>query len=183
MFHLFHGKCKEYGGSHYLENDLFGIEVVYGGHRKKGTFFLYPQVDQNTQTIKYYAFDHIAQKVHFEQLTKIQGIGGKSAYHLALLPTEELYTAIDAMDLQYFQKLPGIGPKTAKRIVIELKHTITSADLGKLDIDEQLYKDIISSLKSLGYEANRVKKILPDCPVKLDKNKLPDIMKRLIDHL
>lgn len=183
MFHLFHWKTKEHHECIFLENDHFWIEVTYTWTKKKGTYFLHPAIDQTQNTIRYYAFDSIAQKKQFGLLTKIQWIWGKSGYHLSMLPTEELREAIDAVDMKYFQKLPGIWPKTAKRIIVELKQKMTSADLGKIDIDEALYTDIIASLKTLGYEARRVKKILPDCPVTLTKEKLPDIMKRLISHM
>jgi len=103
--------------------------VIYFGDKKKGTFYLYPQIDISRGTVRYYAFAHAKEKVHFEQLTKIQGIGGKTAHCLAILPEDELRHAIDTMDMKYFQKLPGIGPKTAKRIILELKQTITKEDL------------------------------------------------------
>lgn len=183
MFHLFHGKVVYDDTIVYLEHDYFGIEVTYEGSQKEWRFFLYPHIDQTQHTIKYYAFDTSEQKKQFTQLTKIQGIWGKSGYSLAMLPPEELYTAIQDMDLQYFQKLPGIWPKTAKRIILELKQNFQKHDLWKLEIDETLYKDIIAWLKSLGYEANRVKKILPDCPIQLEKKHLPEIMKWLINHL
>ncbi len=183
MFHLIQGKVTHHGHQCYIEHDHFGIAAIYTGKKKKGTFFLHPQLDQATGSIRYYAFDKAIQKQQFEKLTKIQGIWSKSGYHLAMLPMNDLAAAVDGMDMQYFQKLPGIGPKTAKRILLEMKQTVTAADLWQLDIDETLYKDIVASLKSLGYEARKVRKILPDCPVKLEKKKLPEIMKRLIDHL
>lgn len=183
MFHLFHWKLKEHHTIVYLENDLFGIEVVYSGEKKKGTFYLYPQIDQSRGTIRYYAFAQAKEKAHFGQLIKIQGIGGKTAHCLAILPEDELRQAIDTMNMKYFQKLPGIWPKMAKRIILELKQTITKEDLWKMDIDEKLYKDITGSLKSLWYETKKIKELLHYCPVKLEKKQLPEIMKRLINNL
>lgn len=183
MFHLFHWKVIEHHGIVYLENDVFGIEVIYFGDKKKGTFYLYPQIDQARGTIRYYAFAHAKEKAYFEQLTKIQGIGGKTAHCLAILPENELRQAIDTMDMKYFQKLPGIGPKTAKRIILELKQTLTKEDLWKLDIDEKLYKNITDSLHALGYQRTQVKKLLSEYPWKLEEKALPKIMKWLIDHL
>jgi len=183
MFHLFHGKIKDHHGTMYLENEYFGIEVTYIGHNKKWTFFIYPQIDQNQNTMRYYAFDKAVQKAHFCKLIKIQGIWWRSWYHLAMLPQDDVRTAIQEMDMKYFQQLPGIWPKTAKRIILELKQQLTKEDLWKLDIDEKLYKDIVAGLKWLGYEARRVKQLLPECPHTLDKKHLSDIMKWLINHL
>ena len=183
MFHLFHGKIVDHHEMLYLENDFFGIEVVYFGKKKKGTFYLYPQIDQSRGTVRYYAFAHAKQKAHFEQLTKIQGIGGKTAHCLAILPEDELKHAVDSMDMKYFQKLPWIWPKTAKRIILELKQSISKEDLWKLEIDEKLYKDITDSLQSFGYARKDIKKLLPEYPGKLEEKELPKIMKRLIGKL
>ncbi len=183
MFHLFHGKLTDHHHTIYLENDHFGISVIYSGDKKKGTYYIFPQIDQNTHTIKYYAFDHADQKNYFETLLKIQGIGPKSAHQLAMLPQKDLEQAVEKMDMGYFQKIPGIGPKSAKRLLVELKSTLGKSDLAKLDIDEHLYKDIVNSLKALGYDPKKVKALLPECPIALEKKNLPQIMKWLVDNL
>lgn len=183
MFHLFHGKLTTHHHETYLENEQFGIAVTYVGEKNKGTFYVYPLIDPNTHTVKYYAFEHAQQKAYFEHLLKLQGIGPKSAYQLAILPQEELEQAVEKMDMWYFQKIPGVGPKTAKRLLIELKSTIGKEDLAKLAIDEQLYKDITTSLKWLGYDVKKVKSLLAECPIELKKKNLPQIMKWLVDNL
>lgn len=170
-------------GVWYIQNDFFGIEVLYGGTQTQWTFYLHPQIDPNYHTIKYYAFDTVAQKQYFTLVTKIKGIWSKTWYHLAMLPQDDVQDAVDTMDMQFFQKVSGIWPKTAKRIILELKQTISAEDLSQLHIDEKLYKDIITSLKNFGYEAQKIKQILPDCPLPLQKDHLPEIMKWLIDTL
>jgi hypothetical protein len=74
MLHLFHGFVSDQGESTYLDNGLFGIEVSYSGSQKEGSFYIFPQLDQNQQSFRYYAFDSLQQKEDFISLLKIQGI-------------------------------------------------------------------------------------------------------------
>ncbi len=183
MFHLMHGYMHRHADRCYLDNALFGIEVTYKGQQHEGTFFLSALFDQQGQTFKYYAFEVIEQKVRFEELLKIQGVGGKSAYQLAVLPREEVTQALEAMDLRYFQQLPWIGPKTAKRLLVELKQHFSADDLQKLSGDQKLYDDIVTSLKWFGYAVNDIKRLLQEQPYPFTRDELPNIMKWLIDNL
>lgn len=183
MLHLFHWSLQRHGGRLYLDNGQFGIEVTYAGVQQEGTFFLIPTLDMNNNTIKYYAFEEIEQRERFVKMQKIQGVGGKNAYQLATLPFAEMRHAVEEFDAKYFQALPGIGAKTAKRILIELKQTLSQDDMKKLSIDEKLYKDITESLKSLGYSVKDVQKLLPNAPYALEEKNISSIMKWLIDHL
>ncbi len=108
MFHLIHGYIHYHEDRCYIDNGLFGLEVLYEGIQAEGTFFLSPLFDQQGQQFRFYAFDTITQKIRFEDLLKIQGVGGKSAYQLATLPEQDVADALERMDVHYFQKLPGI---------------------------------------------------------------------------
>lgn len=183
MFHLFHGKCKHHGDDRYLENDVFGVLVEYQGNQKKWTRYLHPMIDTNHNTIKYYAFDTQVQKQSFLSMLKISGIGGKTAYEIASQDQAILAEAIEGFDIKYFTALPGVWPKTAKRLLVELKTSLDTGDVKKLSIDDSLLKSILKSLHDLGYERSKIKLLLPRCPVVLKKENLPEIMKRLVDNL
>ena len=178
-----HGYISRHADRCYLDNALFGLEILYKGIQSEGSFFLSALYDQQGQTFRYYAFDTIQQKIRFEELLKIQWVGGKSAYQLALLPADEVKTALDRMDLRYFQQFPGIGPKTAKRLLVELKPHFSEHDLQKLSGDQKISDDIVTSLKSLGYLVADIRRALIDQPYPLTREQLPQIMKRVIDHL
>ncbi len=136
----------------FLTNELFGIEITYNGKqaaKKTSTWFLFPYMDDNTKTISYFAFDTAEQKLVFEQMLKISGIGPKTAFGIAAIDKKELQKAIDTFDVKAVQKIPGVGPKTAKRLLVELKSTLKPADLQKLDIDEKLFKSIVTTMKNM----------------------------------
>jgi Holliday junction resolvasome RuvABC DNA-binding subunit len=90
---------------------------------------------------------------------------------------------LESMDLRYFQQLPGIWPKTAKRLLVELKQHFSADDLQKLSGDQKLYDDIITSLKWFGYAVTDIKRLLQEQPYPFVRDELPNIMKRLIDNL
>lgn len=183
MFHLIHWYIHEYEGRCYIDNGLFGLEVLYEWSQSEGTYFLSVLFDQQGQTFRYYAFDTIDQKIRFEELLKIQGVGGKSAYQLAILPHQEVAEALERMDLRYFQQFPGIWPKTAKRLLVELKAHFSADDLQKLSGDQKLVDDIVTSLKWFGYAVTDIKRLLHEQPYPFTRDELPNIMKWLIDHL
>jgi len=183
MLHLFHGFVRYDGSSTYLDNGLFGIEVMYQWKQQEGTYFVYPHIDQTYQTVKYYAFDEAAQKQRFLELLKIQGVWGKSAYQIVQLPLEELRQAVENLDTTALQRIPWVWPKTAKRVLIELKQVISVDEMKRLSVDNKVQKDVVQSLRALGYSVTLVKELLPQAPFPLEKEHLPDIMKWMIERL
>ncbi len=94
-----------------------------------------------------------------------------------------LQNAVNNFDVKPLQVIPWVWPKTAKRLLVELKSTLSKGDLAKLTIDEKLLKSIVNSLKSHGYDPSSIKKELKDCPIPLQKENLPEILKWLISVL
>lgn len=105
----------------------------------------------------------------FKDFIKISGIGGKAA--LALLSgmsTADLKTTISTADVNRLKKIPGIGPKTAQRIIVELqdkkKKWQSNLDLSPTD-GEQIFEpgdseNAIQALISLGYKNKEAEKAI-----------------------
>lgn len=64
------------------------------------------------------------------------------------------------MDINFFKSVPGIGPKSAKKIILELKETIHADDVHKITGDTKVIKKILQTMKNLGYNTEKVKKLL-----------------------
>lgn len=183
MFHLFFGKVHTYQGKTYLQNDSFGIEAKYLWTKSAGMFFLFPYIDDNKKTIVYYAFDTVEQKTLFENMLKVSGIWPKTAFQIVQLPKDNLQKAIKTVDVKFFQSIPGIGPKSAKKILLELKWSVDLGDFEKINVDERLFKDIVKSLKNFGYESGRVKEVLTKYEWKITKETMPEVIKRIIKNI
>ena len=88
----------------------------------------------------------------------VSGIGPKSALSiLASDQIDDIIMAIEASDVKFLTKFPGIGPKSAQQIILDLK--------GKLVIDElelipNQESDVSQALTALGYSKTEIKKVL-----------------------
>lgn len=162
----------------------FGIQAQYNGQQKtKGEFFLFPYMDENLKTVSYFAFDTIQQKQSFAALLKISGVWPKTAFGIANMNPKVLQNAVETFDVKAMQGIPWVWPKTAKRLLVELKSTLTKKDVAKLTIDDKLLRSLVGSLKTYGYDASSIKQKLAECTLPLDKDHLPEVMKRLISVL
>lgn len=184
MFHYFQGTIQTFGDKIYIINDHNGIQIHYHWTIKtKTAVFLHPHIDDNHKTIRYYAFDTHDQKEIFENLLKINGIGPKTAFHIAQLDQTAMKTAIKDLDVKFFQNIPGIGPKSAKKILLELKDSIKQDDLVKLAIDDKLLKKITTTLKWLGYESKKVHHMLQKYDHPITEESIQEVIKWIIKHI
>jgi Holliday junction DNA helicase RuvA len=95
----------------------------------------------------------------FERLIGISGIGPKLAIAvLSGIDSRELVASVQRADVARLTRIPGIGKKTAERIVLELKDRLrdvaASPDMDATEPDEtgdQLRDDLVSALENLGY--------------------------------
>lgn len=189
MFHYFKGTITQFWDKTYITNDYFGLQISYGGktsgttkHTEMG-LFIYPHLDDNHKTIRYFAFDTHDQKTLFENLLKISGIWPKTAFHIAQLPEKAIKQAVEQLDVKFFQNIPWIGPKSAKKILLELKDSIKIDDLQKLTIDQAIYKKITTTLKWLGYDNSKVKDMLQTYPDPITKENSSDVVKWMIQQM
>ncbi len=183
MLHIINWEVKKYWKQIFIQNSTFWIEVSYFWTKKKWDFFLYPYLDDNKKTINYFAFDTVEQKSTFEDLFKISGIWPKTAFQIVQFPREKLNTAIQTLDSKLLQSIPGIWPKSAKKILLELKWNFDFEDLAKMDIDQKLYKSIISSLRWFGYDTSSIKETLQKYDWKITKNNMAEVIKRVISKM
>src|SRR5438046_3764155 len=115
-----------------------------------------------------YGFGSDNERRGFRQLVKVNGIGAKIALAvLSGLSVTELAQAITLQESGRLTKIPGIGKKTAERILLELKDTLGADLTAAIDMHRPapVASDILHALLSLGYsdrEAANVVKQLPD---------------------
>ena len=103
-----------------------------------------------------YGFKNDSERNLFLMLISISGIGPKLAVSiLSGVELEELKSNILSGDIKSLTSIPGVGAKTAKRIIIELKDKLsktTTTELGFEDnYDSKISKDVLSALVGLGY--------------------------------
>ena len=100
-----------------------------------------------------YGFGKPEEKIAFRQLLKVNGIGAKIALAiLSALSLDELRGLVASEDAARLTKVPGIGRKTAERLILELRDKLSHPD-GSVESAPKpsLVEDAISALVSLGY--------------------------------
>ena len=108
-----------------------------------------------------YGFPSPAALRFFYMLTGVSGIGPRSALNLlSARPPEALATAIMAGDLDAFTAVPGIGKRTATRIVLELKDRLEKEGLPLSTTPVVDDADAVSALTALGYTAGEARQAL-----------------------
>ena len=117
--------------------------------------------------IQLFGFLTSAEREAFRQLLKVSGIGARTALSiLSGLSVDALANAVAMQEVGLLTKVPGIGKKTAERLLLELKDKL-SATLAQAGIQTQSSSntDIINALMGLGYsqrEATLAVKKLPE---------------------
>lgn len=115
-------------------------------------------IRENEQSL--YGFSKIEDKVFFQKLISVSGIGPKSALAiLAASDAEGLSQAIQSADLEYLQSFPGIGKKTAQQIILDLKGKLDSSNKPFESNTNNQLNDAIAALSALGYNKKDIARI------------------------
>ena len=123
-----------------------------------------------------YGFKNESERNLFLMLISISGIGPKLAVSiLSGVELKELKSNIISGDIKSLTSIPGVGAKTAKRIIIELKDKLsktTTTELGFEDnFGSKISKDVLSALVGLGYSESMATEVIKRMnPAKSDKS-------------
>lgn len=121
------------------------------------------QIKEDSHTL--YGFAEADERTLFVQLIGVSGIGPSTAQVLlSSMNPDELKSAIISEDLVAFKRVKGVGPKTAKRIILDLKDKVMkeSGDTGLTfsPQDNTIRDEALSALVTLGYNRIQVQKVL-----------------------
>jgi len=127
--------------------------------------FTHLYLSLNQDEVRLYGFSSIAEKALFLRLISISGIGPKIALSIiSSMNMNMLIKAIQAEEDGLLSKVPGIGKKTAQRIIIELRDDISK--LAQLiDTDDRItidttFMEVEQALVALGYNSKDVQKAM-----------------------
>lgn len=134
-------------------------------------FYIYYQ--QREDAVQLFGLESWAEREFFMTLLNVSGVGPKSALAMIGQSTlSGLYQAIAAENVEFLTKVPGIGKKTAQRLVLELKDKLPASaleefaaagiELPEITTAPQLQDDIAQVLLSLGYHDSEIRKIYPE---------------------
>ncbi|NMC72909.1 MAG: Holliday junction branch migration protein RuvA [Geobacteraceae bacterium] len=140
--------------------------------------------------ISLYGFRTPAEKNFFQLLISVSGIGPKMGKDiLSNVQVDELAAAITRGDLARLSAVPGIGKKTAERMVLELRDKVLKMEIAPAAADGEsaapatgIEEDVASALVNLGYKEAVVKKTLSEMRIAPDAS-MEDVLKQALKAL
>jgi Holliday junction DNA helicase RuvA len=120
------------------------------------TVYAYEVYNENDHYLV--GFSSKLEKQAFLSLIDVKGIGPKTALNALKETTpDELFNAIKANNTTYLKKLPGIGPKAAAQIILDLKGQLAETDEKG---NPKQYEEVEEALKNLGFKAKDIENVL-----------------------
>jgi Holliday junction DNA helicase RuvA len=148
----------EVGGVGYQVLIPLSTFTSLGALHAEATLLVHTHVREDQLAL--YGFLTSREKQCFELLISASGVGPSLALKiLSGMGLDELVPAIRKGDLAQLVRIPGVGRKTAERIVLELRDKLTAVDVpevGKPATRSQLESDVASALVNLGYDERAV---------------------------
>ncbi|RQK23815.1 Holliday junction branch migration protein RuvA [Neisseria meningitidis] len=157
--------------------------VGYEADVSMQTFYNLPPVGESVQLFTQliiredahllFGFATAEERKTFRQLIKVGGIGAKTALGiLSAMTADELAQAVAEEDVKRLSSAPGIGKKTAERMVLELRgklvaHTVTDGLFAAAPAADET-EDIVSTLLALGYSEREAKAAVKGVPAGTD---------------
>jgi Holliday junction DNA helicase RuvA len=120
--------------------------------------FLKVHTHVRDDAIQLFGFLTEEEKKVFVTLLGITGVGPKMALNvLSGIPHDDFLTAIRKEDVAMLCRVPGLGKKTAHRLILELRDKLPSPSAAK---EDRVFDDVLSALVNLGYKRNTAQEYL-----------------------
>ena len=160
----------QFDGGVVLENNGIGYEIFCSSaafarlvEKGEGGVYTYFQVKEDGVAL--FGFDSKDEKTMFLKLISVSGIGPKIGIGiLSGMRVCDLATAIATSDVKTLSKIKGLGKKSAERIILELRESVSAGDIGEvkkstpveapLSRDEE---DAVVALMGLGFNGTQAK--------------------------
>lgn len=165
-----------------LENNNIGYEIYMTeialselNIGEDAKIYTYYNVTQDN--ISLFGFKNLEEKKMFENLISVSKIGAKTAIGiLSSISAAELAISIITNDINRLSKLPGIGKKTAQRLVLEVIDKVKTEEVIFTEEEQksnenylnttEKEKDVIEALKVLGYNIKEIDNVIKTLDIK-----------------
>lgn len=149
--------------------------------------YTYHYVREDAQVL--YGFKSREEKELFAKLLNVSGIGPKGALNiLSASGVQEIAAAIEREDEKYLTRFPGVGKKTARQMILDLKGKVSNwldegtqvtgkGHAAQHEQKEQMMDQALEALMALGYTQREVQKIMPELR-KLEAQSVDDYVRK-----
>ena len=195
MYSYIKGELVDVAGDHIVvDNNGIGYQMFISS----STHFHMPAIGEDVKVYTYLNVKEDAMQLFgfltkeelelFKLLITVNGIGPKNALGiLGTLEPADLRFAIMAEDAKAISKAPGVGAKSAQRIIIELRDKIDSVETSALTNSpvaslNTMKRDVIDSLENMGYSSSQVLKAMDELEIS-DEDNIEDVLKQVLVKL
>jgi len=159
-----------------------GIDVQGVGYEldvSMGTFYNLPDIGAKVTLLTHlvvredaqvlYGFETAKERQVFRELIKVSGIGARTALAiLSGLSVDELIQAISLQESARLTRVPGIGKKTAERLMLELKGKFGALEMAGSLQHASGHADVLAALTALGYSDKECAAAIKSLPAQVD---------------
>ncbi|MDX9971322.1 MAG: Holliday junction branch migration protein RuvA [Candidatus Gracilibacteria bacterium] len=138
------------------------------------SFYIHSHIKEDAFDL--YGFENEKEIEFFELLISVKGIGPRTGLEIMNEEMWEIKKAILEKDSKFISKIPGIGKKSAERIILELENKIEPDEsfykktvVKKDNKSEEKFEDIIIALTKMGFSRNQVINGLSKIPKEIQK--------------
>jgi len=172
-----------------IENNGIGYEIIIPlstlynlpEDHEDVSLYIHPYIKDETMTL--FGFFSMLEKRLFLMLISISGIGPKLAINiLSGIGPEDLLNAIANEDVTHLCRIPGIGKKTAQRLILELKEkagkiVISEGIRQQKGTEDPIVKDVLSALLNLGYPEDMAKEAIKKAMMRIKDRGLESLIR------
>jgi holliday junction DNA helicase RuvA len=156
---------KKFEKTIFLENSGVGYKIKIPTkilneitENNESEFFIHSHIREDAFDL--YGFNTINELNFFETLLSVKGIGPKIALEIVNVDINSIKSAILNKDIGIISSIPGIGKKTAERIVLELKNKVEIDDISNLrpsqGLSNDISDDIMEALLKMGFQRAKI---------------------------
>jgi Holliday junction DNA helicase RuvA len=144
--------------------------------------YVYTHVREDA--ISLYGFKGMEERELFTRLLSVSGIGPKAALNiLSTLDYNKFINAVLTENIPLLKQIPGIGQKTAQRLVLELKNKVNDLTFDHTTINTGTYdEELYQALQSLGYHVNEIEDAISKVEL-AGKERIEDRIKEVLAYL
>lgn len=162
-----------------VEVQGLGYEIICGNpfefqHEENEEVHVHTYQHVREDAIQLYGFKHPKQKSLFMKLISVSGIGPKSGISIiGTVDVKGFVAAIEHEDEKYLTQFPGVGKKTARQIILDLKGKLE--DIAYTEVSDEVpivglepttvesnhLQDAMEALSALGYSDTEIRKVTP----------------------
>lgn len=171
------GLLETKGGVYY---SVFLTPKLIVDHSVENEIEVYTYLQVRDDALVLFGFENKAKYDFFRLLLGVQGVGPKTAFSVvSFLNEDELYEAVRKNLPDDFTKVPGLGKKTAMKIILELSTKFKSGfDMKNMVLSDE-DKTVVEALISLGFKSHDAKQAVSKLPKNLSvEDKIKSALKK-----